>query len=115
MVDHNETNQAIGAIEEAELVEILDHHRLGSSTTHVPIRFTIDVVGSTSTLVTERIEESGLSAPPDLAVEQLSAELDLADPAQIQIIPDWWPRLPILPFRILITNPQTDMLARISE
>jgi manganese-dependent inorganic pyrophosphatase len=67
LVDHNEPNQAIGALEEAELVEILDHHRLGSTTTHVPIRFTIDVVGSTSTLVTERIEESGLSAPPDLA------------------------------------------------
>jgi len=67
LVDHNEPNQAIGAIEEAELVEIIDHHRLGSTTTHVPIRFTIDVVGSTSTLVTERIEESGLSAPPNLA------------------------------------------------
>ncbi|UCD97525.1 MAG: DHH family phosphoesterase [Chloroflexota bacterium] len=64
LVDHNEPNQSIGALEEAELVEILDHHRLGSTTTHVPIRFTIDVVGSTSTLVTERIEESGLSAPP---------------------------------------------------
>lgn len=67
LVDHNEPNQAIGALEEAELVEILDHHRLGNNSTHVPIRFTIDVVGSTSTLVTERIQESGLSAPPDLA------------------------------------------------
>jgi manganese-dependent inorganic pyrophosphatase len=67
LVDHNEPNQAIGALEEAELIEILDHHRLGSTTTHVPIRFTIDVVGSTSTLVTERIEEAGYSAPPNLA------------------------------------------------
>lgn len=67
LVDHNEPNQSIGALEEAELIEILDHHRLGSTTTHVPIRFTIDVVGSTSTLVTERIEEAGFSAPPDLA------------------------------------------------
>lgn len=67
LVDHNEPNQAIGALEEAELIEILDHHRLGSTTTHVPIRFTIDVVGSTSTLVTERIEEAGFSAPPNLA------------------------------------------------
>lgn len=67
LVDHNEPGQAIGAIEEAELIEILDHHRLGTTTTHVPIRFTIDVVGSTSTLVTERIEDSGLSAPPALA------------------------------------------------
>lgn len=67
LVDHNEPGQAINAIEEAELVEILDHHRLGTTTTHVPIRFTIDVVGSTSTLVSERIEDSGLSAPPPLA------------------------------------------------
>jgi len=67
LVDHNEPGQAIGALEEAELVEILDHHRLGAATTHVPIAFTIDVVGSTSTLVSERIEEAGLSAPPALA------------------------------------------------
>jgi manganese-dependent inorganic pyrophosphatase len=67
LVDHNEPGQALGALEEAELIEILDHHRLGNSSTHIPIRFTIDVVGSTSTLVTERIEEVGLSAPPALA------------------------------------------------
>lgn len=67
LVDHNEPGQAIASLEEAELIEILDHHRLGSATTHVPIRFTIDVVGSTSTLVSERIEESGFSAPPALS------------------------------------------------
>ena len=54
-------------MEEAELLEILDHHRLGNPSTHIPIRFTVDVVGSTSTLVSERIEEAGLSAPPALA------------------------------------------------
>jgi manganese-dependent inorganic pyrophosphatase len=67
MVDHNEPGQALGAIEEAELVEILDHHRLGNLSTHAPIRFSVDIVGSTSTLVTERIEEAGLSAPPEVA------------------------------------------------
>jgi manganese-dependent inorganic pyrophosphatase len=67
LVDHNEPGQAISSFEEAELIEILDHHRLGTATTHVPIRFTIDVVGSTSTLVSERIEESGYSAPPQIA------------------------------------------------
>jgi manganese-dependent inorganic pyrophosphatase len=67
LVDHNEPRQSLNAVEEAELVEILDHHRLGNSSTHVPIRFTVDVVGSTSTLVSEKIEEAGLSAPPDLA------------------------------------------------
>jgi manganese-dependent inorganic pyrophosphatase len=67
LVDHNESRQALGALEEAELLEILDHHRLGNPTTHTPIRFSVDVVGSTSTLVAERIEEAGLSAPPKLA------------------------------------------------
>ncbi len=67
MVDHNEARQAIGSIEEAELVEILDHHRLDNPTTKAPIRVTVDVVGSTCTLVSERIEESGLSAPSDIA------------------------------------------------
>jgi manganese-dependent inorganic pyrophosphatase len=67
MVDHNEAHQALGSLEEAELIEILDHHRLGNPSTHIPIRFTVDVVGSTSTLVTEHIENAGLSLPPKLA------------------------------------------------
>lgn len=67
LVDHNEPGQALGALEEAELVEILDHHRLGNSSTHVPIRFTVDIVGSTSTLISERIEEAGMSPPPEIA------------------------------------------------
>lgn len=67
MVDHNEAHQALGALEEAELIEILDHHRLGNPSTHVPIRFSVDIVGSTSTLVSERVEESGLSLPPVIA------------------------------------------------
>jgi manganese-dependent inorganic pyrophosphatase len=67
LVDHNEPNQALPALDEAELVEVFDHHRLDNPSTHRPIRFTIDVVGSTSTLVSERIEDTGLSAPPALA------------------------------------------------
>jgi len=67
LVDHNEPRQAIAALEEAELLEILDHHRLGNPYTHQPIRFTVDIVGSTSTLVTELTAEAGLSMPPALA------------------------------------------------
>lgn len=67
LVDHNEPGQAIAALEEAELLEILDHHRLGNPHTHTPIRFTVDIVGSTSTLVCEQTAESGLSMPPALA------------------------------------------------
>lgn len=67
LVDHNEPGQALGALDEADLLEVLDHHRLGNPPTHAPIKFTIDIVGSTSSLVSERIDESGLSAPPALA------------------------------------------------
>ncbi|MFN3492119.1 MAG: ROK family protein, partial [Anaerolineales bacterium] len=67
LVDHNEPRQSINALDEAELLEILDHHRLGNPYTHQPIRFTVDVVGSTSTLVTEQTADAGFSAPPAIA------------------------------------------------
>jgi manganese-dependent inorganic pyrophosphatase len=75
LVDHNEPRQAIAHLEEAELLEILDHHRLGNPSTHVPIKFKVDIVGSTSTLVSEQIEEAGLSAPSQLAGLLLSGLL----------------------------------------
>ena len=72
LVDHNEQEQAVGALEEAELLEIIDHHRLGNPFTRAPIRFTTEVVGSTSTIIAERIIEAGLSAPGDIAGMLLS-------------------------------------------
>ena len=67
LVDHNEAQQAVSALDEAELIEILDHHRLGNPPTNAPIKFTVEPVGSTSTLVTERIAEAGLAPPPEIA------------------------------------------------
>ena len=67
LVDHNEPQQAIASLEDADLLEILDHHRLGNLPTHNPIKFTVDIVGSTSSLVSEKMEESGFSAPPKIA------------------------------------------------
>jgi len=67
LVDHNEEQQAVSALDEAELIEILDHHRLGNPPTNAPIKFTVEPVGSTSTLVTERIIEAGLAPPTDIA------------------------------------------------
>ncbi|MEM7034929.1 MAG: DHHA2 domain-containing protein, partial [Chloroflexota bacterium] len=67
LVDHNETTQSLGSLDEADLIEVIDHHRLGNDSTRAPIRFSIDVVGSTSTLISERISDAGLSAPPDIA------------------------------------------------
>jgi manganese-dependent inorganic pyrophosphatase len=75
LVDHNEPQQAVASLEDAELIEILDHHRLGNSSTHTPIRFTVDIVGSTSTLVSELTENAGLSAPPGLAGVMLAGLL----------------------------------------
>jgi manganese-dependent inorganic pyrophosphatase len=67
LVDHNEPAQAVGALDEADLVEVLDHHRLGNPPTNLPIPFTTDPVGSTSTLVSERAAAAGLKPPPGLA------------------------------------------------
>lgn len=64
LVDHNEASQSIRALEEAELVEVIDHHRVGAQSTKIPIPFYIDCVGSTSTLISERIVASGLMPPP---------------------------------------------------
>jgi manganese-dependent inorganic pyrophosphatase len=72
LVDHNEPRQALAHLEDADLLEILDHHRLGNPSTHAPIKFTVDIVGSTSTLVSEQIEEAGLAAPPQIAGVLLS-------------------------------------------
>jgi manganese-dependent inorganic pyrophosphatase len=67
LVDHNEPSQSIGALDEADLIEVLDHHRLGNPPTKAPIPFTVDPVGSTSTLVSERIAAANLNPPPAIA------------------------------------------------
>lgn len=75
LVDHNEPQQSVPSLEEAELLEILDHHRLGNPSTHIPIKMSVDIVGSTSTLVSERMEDSGYSAPPKIAGVMLAGLL----------------------------------------
>jgi manganese-dependent inorganic pyrophosphatase len=72
LVDHNEISQSIRAMDEAELVEVLDHHRLGTQTTRSPVPFYIDIVGSTSTLVSERIFLFAMTPPPEIAALLLS-------------------------------------------
>jgi manganese-dependent inorganic pyrophosphatase len=59
LLDHNESSQAVSGIEEAEVIEIIDHHRLGTITTLKPIRFLNDPVGSTSTIIALKFLESG--------------------------------------------------------
>jgi manganese-dependent inorganic pyrophosphatase len=75
LIDHNELSQAVLGVEEAELLEVLDHHRLAIIPTNMPIAFHVDPVGSSSTLVTERIMRSGLSVPRPVAGALLSGLL----------------------------------------
>jgi manganese-dependent inorganic pyrophosphatase len=67
MVDHNELDQAVKGAEEVEIIEIMDHHRIGITPTTKPITVTNDVVGSTSTLVCEQFRKFGIEPAPDVA------------------------------------------------
>lgn len=61
LVDHAEQAQSVPGIEEAEIVEILDHHHIGSIETKLPVVATFDPVGSTATLIAERFAAAGLT------------------------------------------------------
>ncbi len=75
LVDHAESAQSIPGVEEAEIVEILDHHHIGSIETKHPVRATFDPVGSTSTLVAERFRDAGREPTPPTATMLLAAIL----------------------------------------
>jgi manganese-dependent inorganic pyrophosphatase len=75
LVDHNELGQSVPGAEHAEIVEVLDHHRLGNATTLLPIPFAVDVVGSTATLVAERWRRFGKAPSCPLAGLMLGAVL----------------------------------------
>jgi manganese-dependent inorganic pyrophosphatase len=69
LVDHNEFSQAVKGVEEAEILEVIDHHRLGSSlTTQEPIRFINEPVGSTCTIVGTMFRRERLTPPPAVAL-----------------------------------------------
>ncbi len=67
LVDHNEMSQAVSGVEEAEILEIIDHHRVGDIQTRNPIIFRNDPVGSTSTIIYSLYGEHGLRPPRNVA------------------------------------------------
>jgi manganese-dependent inorganic pyrophosphatase len=75
LVDHNELSQAVAGAEEAEIIGVLDHHRLGNPPTAAPIPFTVDPVGSTSTLVAEHCRARRMTPPRPIAGVLLSGIL----------------------------------------
>ncbi|RLT15159.1 MAG: CBS domain-containing protein, partial [Planctomycetota bacterium] len=69
LVDHNELAQAVSGAEDAEIIEVLDHHRLGGGLKSTqPIRFINEPVGSTCTLVARQFRASGLTPRPEMAL-----------------------------------------------
>ena len=73
LVDHAERAQSVPGVEQAEIVEILDHHHIGSIETQIPVTATFDPVGSTATLVVERFRQNGMEPSPPTATMLLGA------------------------------------------
>ena len=67
LVDHNELSQAVHGADQVEILEIIDHHRLGALTTPQPILFRNEPVGSTSTIVADCFLRQGVEMPPAIA------------------------------------------------
>jgi manganese-dependent inorganic pyrophosphatase len=67
LVDHNEQSQAVDGIEEAELLGIIDHHRIADIHTNKPIMFRADPVGCTGTIIAGLYQEAGIAIPPEAA------------------------------------------------
>ena len=75
LVDHNETSQSVEGLEEAEILEIIDHHKIGAITTNMPINFRNMTVGSTNTIIYSMYSESNVEIPNDIAGIMLSGIL----------------------------------------
>jgi manganese-dependent inorganic pyrophosphatase len=75
LLDHNELSQSAPGVEDAAVVEIVDHHRVGDVQTASPILFLNMPVGSTATIVAERYRELGVELPAKMAGILLSAVL----------------------------------------
>ena len=67
LVDHNETEQSVEGLEEAEIVEVVDHHKIGNISTKNPINFRNMSVGSSNTIVYEMFKESNITIPREIA------------------------------------------------
>ena len=67
LVDHNEKNQAVAGIENAESLEIIDHHRLGTIQTMSPVFFRNQPLGCTATIIYQMYQEAGIKVEPKIA------------------------------------------------
>ncbi|MBE6156422.1 MAG: putative manganese-dependent inorganic diphosphatase [Firmicutes bacterium] len=72
LVDHNETTQSVDGLDEADIIEIVDHHKLGNIGTNQPINFRNMTVGSTCTIVYQLFKENKVKIPEHIAALLLS-------------------------------------------
>ena len=75
LVDHNEATQAVEGFDQAEILEIIDHHRIGNLETDGPVYFRNQPVGCTATIVTQMYDENGVTIEPKTAGLLLAAIL----------------------------------------
>ncbi len=73
LVDHNEESQSVDGLDEAEIIEVIDHHRLGTIATTLPINFRNMAVGSTNTILYLMYKERNIEIPRHIAGLMLSA------------------------------------------
>ena len=101
LVDHNELTQAVQGADEAEILEVLDHHRLGGSLKSTqPIRFLNEPVGSTSTIVAMQFRARGIEPTPGIALcmasgiisDTLYLNSPTTTPTDVEIL-DWLSKL----------------------
>lgn len=67
LVDHNEKSQAVNHVDEAEILEIIDHHRLGSLETMAPVYFRNQPLGCTATIIYQMYQEQSVEIAPEIA------------------------------------------------
>lgn len=72
LVDHNEPNQSVDGLEEALILEIIDHHKVGNINSNNPINFRNMAVGSSNTIIYEMYKEAKVKPPKDIAGLMLS-------------------------------------------
>jgi len=75
LVDHNEKGQSIKALEKANILEVIDHHRIADIYTMSPLYFRAEPVGCTATIISKMYKENNITPSPDMAGLMLSAIL----------------------------------------
>ena len=75
LVDHAEVSQMVDGMDEAEILEVIDHHRVGTLETPGPIFYRLQPVGCTCTIIYEMFQENGIEIPANIAGLMMSAIL----------------------------------------